>query len=66
MAREHERFLARRHADRLAEADEEPDLEHEHFVARGTLLFLLVMLVGYALYWGYLWLIVVMRGSGGV
>jgi hypothetical protein len=36
------------------------------FVPRGTLLFLLVMLLGYALYWAYLWFIVVIeRGPGG-
>lgn len=35
------------------------------FVPRGTLLFLLVMLLGYALYWAYLWFIVVIeRGPG--
>jgi hypothetical protein len=59
--REHERFLAKRNAEETAE----PDLEHEHFSARGTLLFLLVMLLGYALYWAYLWFIVVIERGGG-
>jgi hypothetical protein len=40
--------------------------EEQHFTPRGTLLFLLVMLLGYALYWAYLWFIVVIeRGAGG-
>ncbi len=44
----------------------EADSEHESFAPRGTLLFLLVMLLGYALYWAYLWFIVVIeRGAGG-
>jgi hypothetical protein len=59
--REHERFLAKRKVEETAE----PDLEHEHFSARGTLLFLLVMLLGYALYWAYLWFIVVIERGGG-
>jgi hypothetical protein len=33
----------------------------EHFVPRGTFLFVMVMLLGYALYWGYMWLLVVQR-----
>jgi hypothetical protein len=45
---------------------EETDPDHRTFTPRGTLLFLLVMLVGYALYWAYLWFIVVIeRGAGG-
>jgi hypothetical protein len=40
--------------------------EEQQFTPRGTLLFLLVMLLGYALYWAYLWFIVVIeRGAGG-
>jgi hypothetical protein len=45
---------------------EDQDIGHEHFVPRGTLLFLLIMLVGYALYWAYLWFIVVVEHGGGV
>jgi hypothetical protein len=40
--------------------------DSEGFVPRGTLLFVLLMLLGYALYWAYLWFIVVLeRGVGG-
>lgn len=40
--------------------------ESDGFVPRGTLLFVLLMLLGYALYWAYLWIIVVLeRGIGG-
>jgi hypothetical protein len=44
-----------------------PDLEEEEiqendgFSPRGTLLFVLAMLLGYALYWAYLWFIVVIE-----
>jgi cobalamin biosynthesis protein CobT len=58
-------------AEAAAEETQEQALEqhdeHASFVPRGTLLFLLVMLTGYALYWAYLWFIVVVeRGAGGV
>jgi hypothetical protein len=47
-------------------ATEDPEMEDKSFSPRGTLLFLLVMLLGYALYWAYLWFIVVIeRGAGG-
>ena len=47
-------------------ADYEKGSESE-FTPRGTLLFLMIMLLGYALYWAYLWFIVVIeRGAGGV
>lgn len=52
--------------DETTPAQSEPDETEESsaFSPRGTLLFLLLMLVGYALYWGYLWFIVVIeRGS---
>lgn len=53
-----------------AEEVTKEDLEladDEGFVPRGTLLFLLVMLMGYGLYWAYLWFIVVIeRGAGGI
>lgn len=42
-------------------ADEE--LAQDGFIPSGTLLFLLVMLLGYALYWAYLWVIVVIERS---
>lgn len=49
---------------RRTEADETS--EREDFAPRGTLLFVLVMLLGYMLYWAYLWFIVVIeRGIGG-
>lgn len=45
------------------EAEED---EMSNFAPRGTLLFLLIMLLGYALYWAYLWFVVVIeRGAGG-
>jgi hypothetical protein len=44
----------------------EPDGEHSGFQPRGIVLFLFVMLLGYALYWAYLWFItVIVRGVGG-
>ncbi|MFN3705882.1 MAG: hypothetical protein ACK4WM_07805 [Thermoflexales bacterium] len=44
----------------------ETDGEHSGFQPRSILLFLFVMLVGYALYWAYLWFITVIeRGVGG-
>jgi hypothetical protein len=44
----------------------EPDGEHSGFQPRGIVLFLFVMLLGYALYWAYLWFITVIeRGVGG-
>ncbi|GAB4205802.1 MAG: hypothetical protein OHK0022_32240 [Roseiflexaceae bacterium] len=45
-----------------AEATEEAD--DDGFSPRGTLLFVLLMLLGYALYWGYLWFIVVIERAG--
>jgi hypothetical protein len=51
----------------LREDDAELEADDDSFTPRGTLLFLLVMLLGYALYWAYLWFIVVIeRGAGGV
>lgn len=39
--------------------------ERDSFAPRGTLIFVLLMLLGYALYWAYLWFIVVIeRGVG--
>ena len=47
-------------------SEDETDGEHSGFQPRGILLFLFVMLVGYALYWAYLWFITVIeRGVGG-
>jgi len=62
------------HAEQTAQAEQTIPLEEkrmlpsdsEGFVPRGTLLFVLLMLLGYALYWAYLWFIVVLeRGVGG-
>ncbi|NJK80807.1 MAG: hypothetical protein HC893_03225 [Chloroflexaceae bacterium] len=48
------------------DAEQVESLEHTGFAPRGTLLFLLVMLLGYAIYWAYLWFIVMIeRGPGG-
>jgi hypothetical protein len=50
----------------IADHDAAEQEEEQQFTPRGTLLFLLVMLLGYALYWAYLWFIVVIeRGAGG-
>jgi hypothetical protein len=38
--------------------------EHEEFNAIGTLVFVLLMLLGYVIYWGYLWFIVVIERGG--
>ena len=38
--------------------------EHEEFNAIGTLVFVLLMLLGYVVYWGYLWFIVVIARGG--
>ena len=37
------------------------DEEHDGFSPSGTLLFVLLMLLGYAAYWAYLWFIVVIE-----
>lgn len=43
--------------------DTEEELENEPFTPRGTLLFVMLMLTGYALYWAFLWfLVVIVRG----
>lgn len=47
--------------DTSTSADEE--LASDGFIPSGTLFFLLVMLLGYALYWAYLWFIVVIERS---
>ena len=38
--------------------------KHEDFNAIGTLVFVLLMLLGYVIYWGYLWFIVVIERGG--
>jgi hypothetical protein len=38
--------------------------ERDGFEPRGTLIFVLIMLLGYALYWAYLWFIVVIERGG--
>ncbi|MCS6772907.1 MAG: hypothetical protein RMM31_03615 [Anaerolineae bacterium] len=46
--------------------DDELDGEHVGFSPRGIAVFLFLMLVGYALYWAYLWFITVIeRGVNG-
>lgn len=43
----------------------EPDGEHSGFQPRGIVLFVFLMLLGYGLYWAYLWfLTVIERGAG--
>lgn len=47
-------------------ASSSPSAEEQPFVPRGTLTFVLVMLLGYVGYWAWLWIIVVLeRGPGG-
>lgn len=49
----------------FASEEGEESLEHSGFTARGTLLFVMIMLLGYAIYWAYLWFIVMIeRGTG--
>jgi hypothetical protein len=44
----------------------EPDGEHSDFQPRGIVLFVFLMLLGYGLYWAYLWFITVIeRGVSG-
>lgn len=43
------------------ELEDEQIQDNDGFSPRGTLLFVLVMLLGYALYWAYLWFIVVIE-----
>ena len=52
-----------RHSEHPA-AEASPDVEHEGFEPRGTLIFVLLMLLGYAIYWAYLWFIVVIERGG--
>jgi hypothetical protein len=43
----------------------ELDGEHSGFQPRGIVLFVFLMLLGYGLYWAYLWFItVIQRGAG--
>ena len=50
----------------FATEESNESLDHTGFAARGTLLFVMIMLLGYAIYWAYLWFIVVIeRGVGG-
>jgi hypothetical protein len=43
-----------------------PDGEHSDFQPRGIVLFVFLMLLGYGLYWAYLWFITVIeRGVSG-
>jgi hypothetical protein len=46
-------------------AEVSPDAEREGFEPHGTLIFVLLMLLGYAIYWAYLWFIVVIERGGG-
>lgn len=53
-------------AQAVVSLDDERDGEHAGFNPRGILVFLFVMLIGYALYWAYLWFITVIeRGVNG-
>ncbi len=39
----------------------DPTIESEGFSPSGTLIFVLLMLLGYAIYWGYMWFVVVIE-----
>lgn len=41
-------------------ADDEQD-DDRIFLPRGTLLFVMLMLIGYVIYWGYVWYLVVIE-----
>jgi hypothetical protein len=42
-----------------------PEDGHGEFSPRGTFLFVLLMLLGYAGYWAFVWITVVLRAGGG-
>ncbi len=50
----------------FASEESNESLDHTGFAARGTLLFLMIMLLGYAIYWAYLWFIVMIERAPGV
>jgi hypothetical protein len=43
---------------------EEEEHEDQEFQPKGTLLFVILMLAGYALYWAFLWFLVVIERGG--
>jgi hypothetical protein len=47
----------------LPDGDDEREQAHDHFEPRGTFVFVLLMLLGYAIYWGYMWFIVAIERS---
>lgn len=40
------------------------DTQEEYAAPRGAFAFVLLMLLGYVIYWAYIWLIVMGRGAG--
>ncbi len=42
----------------------EEEQEDQEFQPKGTLLFVILMLAGYALYWAFLWFLVVIERGG--
>lgn len=40
------------------------DQDQDSFNPRGTLFFVLMMALGYAIYWGYIWFVVVIQRGG--
>jgi hypothetical protein len=47
----------------LPDGDDEREQAGDHFEPRGTFVFVLLMLLGYAIYWGYMWFIVAIERS---
>jgi hypothetical protein len=45
-------------------APKAPETEHEEFSPVGTLLFVMCMLLGFIVYWGYIWFLVVIERGG--
>lgn len=41
-----------------------PHEEQDEFSPVGTLLFVMIMLLGYVVYWGYIWFLVVIERGG--
>jgi hypothetical protein len=41
-----------------------PHTDKDEFSPVGTLLFVMIMLIGYVVYWGYIWFLVVIERGG--
>jgi hypothetical protein len=48
----------------MDEKPENPQSGHDEFSPVGTLFFVMLMLLGYVVYWGYMWFVVVIERGG--